>query len=151
MREHNQVGGRPLFRWFFWYVDVFEQFFPSQFQIFTSAKTLLKIARVESGWILELIGVKKRIHWKYLNDCIKIWLFFCRPKCWTCKENLGWAPKGTIESVGGAQGRRRREGQSRGFFTFTGKWKWLQLCLYCCFRGIFVSAWRGLEAASTPQ
>ena len=47
----------------------------SQIQVFTSAKTLLKIARVESGWILELIGVKKRIQWKYLSNCIKIWMF----------------------------------------------------------------------------
>jgi len=31
-------------------------------QVFTSVLTLLKIARVESGWLLELVGAKKRIH-----------------------------------------------------------------------------------------
>ena len=140
-RYHRDAGTQPS--WWTTIVQVillirgcFVQFFSSPIQVFTSAKTLLKIARVESGWILELIGVKKRIHWKYLNDCIKIWLFFCRPKCWTCKENLGWAPKGTIESVGGAQGRQRREGAVQRVFNFHWKVKvtsTLSLLLFFCY------------------
>ena len=70
--------------------------------------------------------------------------------------------QGDKESVGGAQGRRRREGaMQRVFhfhkklkvrvFHFHKKWKWFQFDLYCCYPIICVSAWQGLDAESTSN
>ena len=69
--------------------------------------------------------------------------------------------QGDKESVGGAQGRRRREGAIERFsfsqklkvrvFHFHKKWKWFQFDLYCCYPIICVSAWRGLDVESTSN
>ena len=57
MLIQHQVGQRQLFR----YTAVVTTQ-KSMFQVFTSVLTLLKIVRVESGWLWELVGAKKRIH-----------------------------------------------------------------------------------------
>ena len=44
------------------------------FQVFTSVLTLFKILRVESGWLLELVGAKKRIDWIKLFIITEIYI-----------------------------------------------------------------------------
>ena len=124
-------------------------------------------SQVSSAWI-QVSQYKYKVSSKF-NLWLKMSLFtrFCSAKfkylesSWCKTGDKFQVPQYSRKLVLGTRGQKSQQeelrgdggekGQSRRFFTFTGKWKWLQLSPYCCSCGIFVSAWRGLEAASTPQ